>query len=134
MVLGLRYSLVIIDRLHTVVITITIMVIIVVVVVVIVIVIVVVVVVVVVVVSMLGDASRAEGDLGLCRAPVADALQLSRVIVVLVITPLRDSHDGAADSPATVRNVVVFQLCCDGHIADEHETTESEKLLSTHDF
>lgn len=126
MVLGVRYTLVIINRLHTVVITITVIIAVVVVVIVIVIV------VVVVVVSILGDASRTEGNLGLRRAPVADALQLSRVIIVLAITPLRGSHDGAADSPATVRNVVVFQLGCDGHIAGKHETTESEKLLSTH--
>jgi hypothetical protein len=97
-----------------------------------VIVMVVVVVVVIVVVSILGDASRAERNLGLRRAPVADALQLSRVIVVLVITLLRDAHNRATCSPAAARNVVVLELGCDSHISGEHEATESEQLLSTH--
>jgi hypothetical protein len=88
--------------------------------------------VVVVVVSVLGDASRAERNLGLRRAPVADAPQLSRVIVVLVITLLRDAHNGATCSPARARNLVALELGCDSHISGEHEATESEQLLSTH--
>lgn len=95
-------------------------------------VVVVVVVVVIVVVSILGDASRAERNLRLCRAPIADALQLSRVIVVLVITLLRDAHNGVTGSPAASRNIVVLELGCDSHISGEHEATESEQLLSTH--
>jgi hypothetical protein len=115
-----------------IIVVVVVVIVIVVVIIIIIVVMVVIVVVVIVLVSILGDASRAERNLGLRRAPVADTLQLSRVIVMLVITLLRNAHNGATGSPAAVGNVVVLELGCDSHISGEHEATESEQLLSTH--
>jgi hypothetical protein len=81
---------------------------------------------------ILGNAGRAERDLGFSLLPIADALDLSRIIVVSGITALGDTDDIAADIPAAVGNIVVVQLRGNSDVAGKHETTESEELLSTH--
>ena len=125
---------------HTIIVIIIVTVVIIVIIIIVIIIVVVIVVVVVgvgaVVASVsliLGDAGRAERNLSFSLLPIADALDLSRIIVVSGIAAFGDTDDIAADIPAAVGNVVVVQLRGDGNVAGKHEATDSEELLSTHD-
>lgn len=82
---------------------------------------------------ILRDASRTKWDLSFGLLPVTNAFDLSRVVVVTGITALGDTNNITADAPAAVWNVVVVQLRGNGDVAGQHEATECEKLLSTHD-
>ena len=82
---------------------------------------------------ILRDASRTKWDLGFGLLPVTNAFDLSRVVVVTGITALGDTNNITADAPAAVWNVVMVQLRGNGDVAGQHEATECEKLLSTHD-
>lgn len=87
----------------------------------------------IIIVAILSDTSCAERDLSTRRSPVADTLELSRVIIIVpVVAAFGDAHDRTTCRPAMVRDVVVLQLCSDGHIAGEQQTTESEKLFGMH--
>jgi hypothetical protein len=83
--------------------------------------------------TILGNTSSAEGNLCLGRFPVADALQFSRVVVVLIITASGDSDYRATSIPAAVWNIILFHLGSDCTVADQDKTGESEELLGAHD-
>jgi hypothetical protein len=83
--------------------------------------------------TILGNTSSAEGNLCLGRFPIADALQFSRVVVVLIITASGDSDYRATSIPAAVWNIILFHLGSDCTVADQDKTGESEELLGAHD-
>jgi hypothetical protein len=83
--------------------------------------------------AILGNTGCTERNLCLGCFPVANALQFGRVVVVLVITASGDSDYRATSIPATVWDIVLFNLGGDCDVAGEDETGESEELLGTHD-
>jgi hypothetical protein len=83
--------------------------------------------------TILGNTSSAEGNLCLGRFPIADALQFSRVVGVVIITASGDSDYRATSIPAAVWNIILFHLGSDCTVADQDKTGESEELLGAHD-
>lgn len=84
-------------------------------------------------VTKLRNAGSAQRDLCLSCVPVTDALQLGRVVVMLIIAAPGDSNSRAASPPAAVWNIVLLQFGCDSDVACEDEATQRKKLLDTHD-
>jgi len=64
---------------------------------------------------ILGDAGGAERNLSFGGVPIANTLNLSRIPLVLGITTLSNSDDGATDRPAAIGDVVVVQFRCDSN-------------------
>lgn len=64
--------------------------------------------------------------------PFTDTLSLLRVLVVLVIALLGNSHDWTADVPAASRDVVLVEGLGQGQVARQQEAGDGQELLDTH--
>lgn len=85
-------------------------------------------------VAILRNAGSTERDLCLDCVPCAvDALQLGRVVVMLIIAASGDSDNRAAGVPVAVWNIALLEFGCDGDVDSEDQATQGEELLDTHD-
>lgn len=84
--------------------------------------------------AILGNACLAQRNQAGGLVPVANALDLRAVVVVVhAVAVVGDADDGAADVPAAIGDIVTLELGAGGDIAHEHETGESQQLVNTHD-